>query len=36
LAIGETDLPESTFPKECPWTFKQFMAEDFWPENGRH
>ncbi len=36
LAIAETDLPESTFPTECPWTFERFMAEDFWPENERH
>ncbi len=35
LAIGETDLAESTFPTECPWTFEQVMAEDFWPENER-
>ena len=32
LAIGETDLPESTFSTECPWTFDQIMDADFWPD----
>ena len=36
LAVAETGLPEATFPNECPWTFEQFMAEDFWPETERH
>lgn len=30
-AIGETDLPESLFPSECPWLFDQIMSERFWP-----
>lgn len=32
-AAGETKLPESTFPKACPWTFEQMMDADFWPES---
>ena len=35
-AERETGLPEQTFPAECPWTFAQFMAEDFWPEAASH
>lgn len=31
-AVGETNLPESTFPETCPWSFEELMAEDFWPE----
>jgi hypothetical protein len=31
-AVVETGQPESAFPPECPWTFEQMMAEDFWPE----
>ncbi|KAA0574566.1 DUF29 domain-containing protein [Azospirillum sp. B21] len=30
-AAGETDLPESTFPEACPWTFEQMMDPSFWP-----
>lgn len=30
-AVTETNLPKQTFPPECPWTFEQIMAEDFWP-----
>ena len=30
-AIGETDLPESLFPSECPWSFERLMNEEFWP-----
>jgi hypothetical protein len=26
-AALETDLPESTFPTECPWTFEQAMLD---------
>jgi hypothetical protein len=28
-AARETDLPESTFPADCPWSFDQAMQEDF-------
>jgi len=31
MAVGETDLPEQTFPGECPWTFETFMEATFWP-----
>ena len=31
-AVGETFLPDATFPATCPWSFAQIMAEDFWPE----
>jgi hypothetical protein len=31
-AGAETGLSENTFPFECPWSFDQMMADDFWPE----
>jgi hypothetical protein len=31
-AVAETGLPESTFPKTCPWTFEQVLSAEFWPE----
>lgn len=31
-ATIETGLADQTFPKACPWSFEQMMAEDFWPE----
>jgi len=31
-AVGETDLPEETFPSECPWSFETIMEAEFWPE----
>ena len=30
-AGAETGLAESTFPADCPWSFEQTMADDFWP-----
>jgi hypothetical protein len=30
-AVLETGLPRKIFPNECPWTYDQIMAEDFWP-----
>ena len=30
---GETSMPESTFPTECPWPFEQIMDPEFWPEH---
>ena len=30
-SAAETDLPDSTFPVECPWTFQQLMDDQFWP-----
>lgn len=32
-AAGETNLPRSTFPNECPWDWAQIMDVNFWPEN---
>jgi len=32
-AAQATHLEESTFPAQCPWTFEQVMAPDFWPES---
>jgi hypothetical protein len=32
-AIGETQLPEATFPPEGPWTAEQVLDDDFWPES---
>jgi len=31
----ETEIDKKTFPQTCPWTFDQFMAEDFWPQRPR-
>ena len=31
-AVRETGLAQETFPAQCPWTYEQFMDEDFWPE----
>ncbi|WP_257287337.1 DUF29 domain-containing protein [Endozoicomonas sp. SESOKO2] len=30
-ASDETELPSSTFPKECPWNYEQAMDPEFWP-----
>lgn len=30
-ALGETGLPDTTFPAECPFTPDQILAEDFLP-----
>jgi hypothetical protein len=30
-AAGETGLPRSTFPLDCPWTFDEMINEDHWP-----
>jgi len=35
-AYAETSIPEETFPAECPWTFDQLMAADFWPPSEAH
>jgi len=32
LAGQETNLSQSKFPVQCPWTFDQVMDPDFWPE----
>ena len=32
LATDDTGLPLATFPDVCPWTHKQVLDEDFWPE----
>lgn len=31
-AERETGLPESTFPRTCPFGFTEIMDEAFWPE----
>jgi predicted nucleic acid-binding Zn-ribbon protein len=31
-AVEETNLPESRFPSQCPWTLEQVMDEEFWPD----
>ena len=31
-ASVETDLPQNTFPKTCPYKFEDVMNKDFWPE----
>ena len=30
--MGDTGLPEATFPADCPFTPEQILAEDFLPE----
>ena len=32
-AMNETDLPESTFPSDCPYMLEQLLDETFYPEN---
>ena len=31
-AINETDLPESSFPVDCPFDIGQLLDTNFWPE----
>jgi len=28
----ETGINRKIFPKECPWSFEEFMDEGFWPD----
>src|SRR4051812_38427371 len=30
-AVGETGLPDGTFPRDCPFTLDEAMDPDFWP-----
>lgn len=32
-AARETNLSETTFPAECPWSFEQIMNAAFWPDH---
>lgn len=32
LAATETELDLSTIPKQCPWSYSQLMANDFFPD----
>lgn len=32
LASAETRLPLAIFPEACPWTIKEVLDEDFFPE----
>ncbi len=32
-AMGETQLPATAFPQECPWSAAQILDDDFWPEH---
>jgi hypothetical protein len=34
LAISETDLPEVTFPIDCPYGWDAVLDADFWPGEG--
>jgi Domain of unknown function DUF29 len=34
LAMAETDLPERTFPVDCPYGWDELVDEDFWPGEG--
>jgi Domain of unknown function DUF29 len=34
LAISETDLPERTFPIDCPYGWDAVLDADFWPGEG--
>ena len=31
LAMGETDLPEQTFPKKCPYSLTEILGDRFYP-----
>ena len=31
LAMGETDLPEETFPKLCPYSLTEILGDRFYP-----
>jgi hypothetical protein len=31
-AAKETGLIKNTFPEDCPWSFKQVLDNEFWPE----
>jgi len=31
-AEKETGIESERFPQTCPWTFDEFMNDDFWPE----
>ncbi|MFB8789772.1 MAG: DUF29 domain-containing protein [Potamolinea sp.] len=31
LAMGETDLPERTFPVECPYSLTEILGDRFYP-----
>ncbi len=32
-AERETGLEAGSFPRDCPWSFEEMMAGDFWPED---
>ena len=32
-AARETNMDDSMFPAECPWSFEQFMDVTFWPDH---
>jgi len=34
LAAGETGLPDTAFPPECPWSYRQAADTEFWPDSG--
>lgn len=31
-AVAETNLPESAFPAECPFTLEQTLDDHYWPD----
>jgi len=33
LSVKETQLPLSTFPRDCPYTVEQLLNDDFYPES---
>lgn len=35
-AAGETGLPDSVFPPECPWSFDAIMDPAMWPGDPAH
>ena len=32
IAMKETELPRSTFPKDCPYRLEELLDEDFYPD----
>ena len=33
LAVSETNLPDRTFPKNCPYSLTEIIRDRFYPEH---
>lgn len=36
LAMGETNLPDCTFPQNCPYPLEQILSSNFYPDGLSH